>query len=79
MSHPLLGIKILFSRKEFSALTGLSLRTTANLLASGELRSIRIGRRRLISRIDLERFAKRSHPVHRFKRATSALHRKVGR
>jgi hypothetical protein len=39
--------KVLLSWKEFSLLSGLSLRTTAKFLASCELRSIRVGRRRL--------------------------------
>ncbi len=60
---PSLSNKVLLSRKEFSSLTGLSLRTTASLLASGDLRSIRVGRRRLISRTELERFAERDHPA----------------
>ncbi len=60
---PLLSNKVLLSRKEFSSLTSPSLRTTASLLASGDLRSIRVGRRRLISRTELERFAKRDHPA----------------
>ncbi len=60
---PLLSNKVLLSRKEFSSLTSLSLRTTASLLASGDLRSIRVGRRRLIPRTELERFAKRDHPA----------------
>jgi excisionase family DNA binding protein len=60
---PLLSNKVLLSRKEFSSLTSPSLRTTASLLASGDLRSIRVGRRRLIPRTELERFAKRDHPA----------------
>ena len=60
---PLLSNKVLLSRKEFSSLTGLSLRTTASLLASGDLRSIRVGRRRLIPHTELERFAERDHPA----------------
>ena len=60
---PLFSNKVLLSRNEFSSLTGLSLRTTASLLASGDLRSIRVGRRRLIPRTELERFAERDHPA----------------
>ncbi len=59
----LLTGRVLLSRKEFSSLTGLSLRTTAKLLASCELHSIRVGRRRLILRTELERFTKRDHPT----------------
>jgi excisionase family DNA binding protein len=67
-----LSTKVLFSRKEFSLLTGLSLRTTAQLLASGQLRSIHVGRRRLIPRAELNRFSRRNHP-------TKSVPRKVGR
>lgn len=57
----LLGIKILFSLREFSALTGLSLRTAAKLVASREVDSIRVGRRRFIPRPALLSFIKRDH------------------
>jgi excisionase family DNA binding protein len=68
-----LSSKLLLSRKESSALTGLSLRTIANLIASRELRSIRVGRRRLVPRSELTRFMQRDH-------ATSSVPRKqVGR
>jgi excisionase family DNA binding protein len=59
----LLGCKILLSRREFSLLTGLSLRTIAKLVASGEVDSIRVGRRRLIPRSALDRFVKRDHSI----------------
>jgi hypothetical protein len=52
----LLSRELFLSRKEFSNLTGLSLRTIATSLASGDLR-------RLIPRIELERFTKRSRQV----------------
>lgn len=57
----LLSNKFLLSLPEFSVLAGISLRTTAKLIASGELRSIRIGRRRLVSQSELERFTKKDH------------------
>ena len=57
----LLSKKVLLSRKEFSALTGVSLRTTAQLIASGDVRSITVGRRRLIPRVELEKFSRRDH------------------
>src|SRR5262249_102481 len=64
MEKPLLlSSKILFSRREFSTLTGLSLRTIAKLIASGELRSIRVGRRRLVRRAELDRFIARDHRI----------------
>ena len=48
--------KLLFDRSEFAALTGLSLRTVANLIANGTLRVKRVGRRTLILRGELLRF-----------------------
>jgi len=57
----LLGGKLLFSLREVSKLTGLSLRTTAKLIASRELDSIRVGRRRLVPYSELELFAKKDH------------------
>jgi excisionase family DNA binding protein len=59
----LLAEKVLLSLKEFSALAGISLRTTSKLVASREITSIRVGRRRLISRAELERFALSDHPL----------------
>jgi excisionase family DNA binding protein len=68
-----LSNKLLLSRKESSALTGLSLRTIANLIASRELRSIRVGRRRLVPRSELTRFVQRDHPT------TPVSRKRVGR
>ena len=60
----LLSSKVLLSLPEFSVLASISLRTTAKLIASGELRSIRIGRRRLVAFSELERFVKKDHPTN---------------
>jgi len=68
-----LSTKFFLDRKEFSALTGLSLRTVANLIASRELHSIRVGRRRLIPQTELIRFSKCDHSTK------SAPRKKVGR
>ena len=65
--------KLLFSRKESAALTGLSLRTISQLLTSGELRSIRVGRRRLIPRLALAQFVQSSHST------SPATRKQVGR
>ena len=54
--------KILFSKKESAALLGIGLRTLENLIARKELDTRRIGRRRLIPRISLERLARRDVP-----------------
>ena len=48
---------ILVSRKDAAALLGLSLRSIDNLLARGQLAARKIGRRTLILRAALERFA----------------------
>jgi excisionase family DNA binding protein len=55
--------KVLLSCSEFSSLTGLSPRTIAKLVASREVKSIRVGRRRLIPRIELDRFVARDHRI----------------
>jgi excisionase family DNA binding protein len=73
----LLCSRVLFSPKEFSTLTGLSLRTTTKLIASGELRSLRVGRRRLVHRDELDRFARRNHSTT--PQQGSVLRKKVGR
>lgn len=54
--------KILVSKKEAAALLGISLRTVENLIARKELESRRIGRRRLIPRVSLEKLARRDTP-----------------
>jgi excisionase family DNA binding protein len=69
----LLGSKLLFSRREFSKLTGLSLRTTAKLVALREVESIRVGRRRLIPKHALLGFVRRNHSTQ------SVPRKKVGR
>jgi excisionase family DNA binding protein len=73
----MLSSKVLLSLKEVSVLAGLSLRTTTKLIASGEIKSIRVGRRRLVPRDELERFAQRDHQTDQ--REKSVLQKKVGR
>jgi excisionase family DNA binding protein len=73
----LLSDKVLLSLKEFSSLASLSLRTTSTLVASGEIKSIRVGRRRLVSRVELGRFALRDHSTS--VAIKSAPRKKVGR
>ena len=53
--------KILVTRQEAAVLLSVSLRTLDTLLARSELVTRRVGRRRLIPRTELERFAKRNH------------------
>jgi excisionase family DNA binding protein len=68
-----LGNRVLFSPREFSTLTGLSLRTTAKLIASREVHSIRVGRRRCIPKTAVLSFIERDHSIQ------SAHGKKVGR
>jgi excisionase family DNA binding protein len=56
MSEPLL-----VSKREAAVMLGLSIRTLENLLSLKELPARRIGRRCLIERQALERFARRDH------------------
>jgi excisionase family DNA binding protein len=58
--------KLLYSRIEVSSLLGVSLRKVDSLLASRELPSRYIGRRRMVRRADLELFAGRG--THRGRR-----------
>jgi excisionase family DNA binding protein len=59
----LLSEKLLLSVQEFSVVANISPRTTAKLIASGELRTIRVGRRRLIPTTEALKFTKRDHPT----------------
>lgn len=54
--------KLLFDRSDFASLTGLSLRTVAQLIADGEIRVKYVGRRRLIPRAELLRFCEVVEP-----------------
>jgi excisionase family DNA binding protein len=51
------------SRKDAAIALGVSLRTLDYLLASGELRGRRIGRRIVIPKVTLEAFLRRDHPT----------------
>jgi excisionase family DNA binding protein len=51
----------LSAKKEAAKSLGVSLRTLETLIALGELRSIRVGRRRLIPIAELDRFTRRDH------------------
>jgi excisionase family DNA binding protein len=52
---------LLLSKRSAAAALGISLRTLETLISVKELKSVRIGRRRLIPRCELERFARRDH------------------
>ena len=51
-------LPILVSRRTAGRLLNLCLRTISKLIASGELRAKRVGKRVLLLREDLERFAR---------------------
>ena len=53
--------KILLTRHEAADALSISIRTLDTLLARRELQTRRVGRRRLIPRAELERFAKSNH------------------
>jgi excisionase family DNA binding protein len=55
-------LPLLFSQREASRILAISLRTLQSLVASKQLPVRRIGRRVLITRKDLEAFARRDHP-----------------
>jgi excisionase family DNA binding protein len=53
--------QLLLSKREAAAMLGLCIRTVEKLINLKELPSRRIGRRRLIEKAALERFARRDH------------------
>jgi len=57
--------KILFSKKAAAEMLDLSVRTLDYLLASGELEYRKVGRKVLIPRVALTRFAGSDHAVDR--------------
>jgi excisionase family DNA binding protein len=63
MTAESLGGKVLLTRREAALALSVSVRTIDTLLASNELPSRRIGRRRLIALDTLQRFARRDHPT----------------
>lgn len=52
---------LLVSKKESARALGISVRTLENRIALGELQARKIGRRVLIPRSELEKFARRDH------------------
>jgi excisionase family DNA binding protein len=55
--------RLLFSQKEAAKILNISVRTLQNLIAAKQLSVRRIGRRVLVHRGELERFARRDHLV----------------
>lgn len=57
--------RLLFSRKESAAILGVSERTLTYAIDANRLRVTRIGRRTLLHRAELERFARIDNPTFR--------------
>jgi len=55
--------RLAVNRFEAARLLSISLRTLDSLLARGELRGLRVGRRVLFPVEELQRFLKRDHPL----------------
>ena len=64
-------VQLALSRKDAAIALGVSLRTLDYLLASGELRGRRIGRRIVIPKVTLEAFLRRDHPTFPTKKSGS--------
>ena len=62
---------ILMSKKSAAQALGISLRTLEYLIDRGDLKARRIGRRVLIERRELERFARHDHKVTKSAKAVS--------
>jgi excisionase family DNA binding protein len=54
-------LKILLSKRECAGATGLSVRTIDHYIATGELRSVKIGKSRRVSLDSLRAFCRRDH------------------
>jgi excisionase family DNA binding protein len=63
-AQPTERYKLLFTIKECAYALALSKRTIEKLVATGALKTRRVGRRVLIHRRELENFARHDHPVH---------------
>src|SRR5271156_2300483 len=68
--------KVLLSLAEFASRTGLSRRTITNLVLSREIKSIRVGRRRLLPVAELSRFVDSDHRTAPPKRSRNKSSRK---
>ena len=59
-----MDLTILASRRDAARALGISVRTLDSLILQGELRARRIGRRVLVEKSELEKFARRDHKTH---------------
>jgi excisionase family DNA binding protein len=57
--------KLLFSKRDAAEMLSVSARTLDYLIAMHELEVRRVGRKVLVSRSEIERFAKRDHATKR--------------
>jgi excisionase family DNA binding protein len=62
------GTRLLFPRKESAQILSLSVRTLDYLIASKAIAVVRVGRKVLVPRLELEKFARRGEP--RLEKAT---------
>jgi len=58
-----MGEPLLLSKRNAASALGISVRTLETLIAVHELKSVRVGRRRMIPRSALERFVRTDHPT----------------
>jgi excisionase family DNA binding protein len=70
--------QLLVSKREAAATLGLSVRTVENLISLKELPARRIGRRCLIERAALERFARRDHKTKQEQRENDGARQSSG-
>ena len=61
MEKPMQVAQLLYSRRGTARTLDCSLRTVDSLIALGELKTIRVGRRRMIPHTALEAFIRRDH------------------
>lgn len=64
--------RLLWNKREAAASLGISVRTIELLIAARELKSVRVGTRRMIPVRELERFARRDHATRPIAREVSA-------
>ena len=69
---------LLFSKKTAAAMLGLGVRSLEYLIAAKEIEVRRVGRRILIPRKSLEKFAMRDHPSPRSRAEAPSLHDRRG-
>ena len=74
-----LAPKTFFTRKEAAAMMSISVSTLQELIAQGQIRDTRIGRKSLIHRTEMERWAKRARRRAKPRNAPATVFRKFRR